>query len=111
MTAVEQVTVQEAARRVHRSPETIRRWIWSGKLPAAKRGNKYYVDVIHLQQVAVELDTAASAWHGSKRDHPQALQDWVESVDRFQAEFRARHPDYKPLGTDELKAMMREGLE
>ena len=37
-----------------RSEETIRRWIWSGRLPAAKRGTSYRIDVVHLQEVIVE---------------------------------------------------------
>lgn len=109
MAAVEEVTVQEAARRVHRSPETIRRWIWSGKLPATKRGNKYYVDVMHLQEVAVEVDTRA--WHSPERERAQAMMAWIESVDRFKAKIQARHPDRKPLTTEEIKDMMREGRE
>lgn len=108
MTAVEEVTVQEAAERVHRSPETIRRWIWSGKLPAIKRGNKYYVDLMRLQEVAVEIDTRA--WHSPEHDQSQALRDWIESVDQLHAEFQAQRPDRKPLTTQQLKKMAREGL-
>lgn len=37
------VTVREAARECRRSPETIRRWIWDGKLPARKVGNQLFV--------------------------------------------------------------------
>jgi excisionase family DNA binding protein len=109
MAPVEEVTVQEAARRVHRSPETIRRWIWSGKLPATKRGNKYYVDVIHLEEVAMELD--ARAWHSPEREQAQALRDWIESVDRRQAEFRAQRggQSRERLTIEEIKDMMNEG--
>ena len=109
MTAVEEVTVQEAARRVHRSPETIRRWIWSGKLPATKRGNKYYVDVIHLEEASVEMDTRTG--HSPERDQSRALREWIEDVDRFQAEIRVRHGDEKRerLTVEEIKAWMNEG--
>jgi excisionase family DNA binding protein len=34
------VGVQEAARLVGRSPETVRRWVWSGRIQATKQGNK-----------------------------------------------------------------------
>src|SRR5205085_7272294 len=61
MTMVHEVTVREAARRVRKSPETIRRWIWSGRLPATKRGNTYYVDVAHLDGLTVELADAGHA--------------------------------------------------
>ena len=43
------------ARRIRRSPEPVRRWIWSGRLQAAKRGNTYYVDVMQLEGIAAEM--------------------------------------------------------
>jgi excisionase family DNA binding protein len=79
VTAVEEITVQEAARRTGRSPETIRRWIWSGRLPAVKHGNTYYVDVIHLEGVAVEMGVIA---HGSARGD---LGAWLAEVDAWKA--------------------------
>lgn len=39
----ERITVREAAKECGRNAETIRRWIWSGKLPAEKLGNQLYV--------------------------------------------------------------------
>jgi len=39
----ELVDVRQAAALVDRHTETIRRWIWSGKLPAARRGNRLLV--------------------------------------------------------------------
>ena len=38
------LTVREVARRCNRSEETIRRWIWSGKLSARKLGNQLFVE-------------------------------------------------------------------
>ena len=35
--------VRQASELVGRHPETIRRWIWSGRLPASKRGNRHFV--------------------------------------------------------------------
>ena len=37
------LTVREVARRCNRSEETVRRWIWSGKLPARRLGNQLFV--------------------------------------------------------------------
>ena len=37
------VTVKEAARECKRTTETVRRWIWGGKLPAQKLGNQLFV--------------------------------------------------------------------
>jgi excisionase family DNA binding protein len=38
------LTVPEAARRVGRNPETIRRWIREGKLRASKVGTQHVID-------------------------------------------------------------------
>jgi excisionase family DNA binding protein len=38
------LTVPEAARLVGRDPETIRRWIRSGRLPAHKIGTQHVID-------------------------------------------------------------------
>ncbi|MFN2545234.1 MAG: helix-turn-helix domain-containing protein [Actinomycetota bacterium] len=38
------LTVPEAARRVGRNPETVRRWIRSGKLRSQRVGTQYLVD-------------------------------------------------------------------
>jgi hypothetical protein len=37
---VEMVDVREAAAMVRRTPEPVRRWIWTGRVPAVKYGNK-----------------------------------------------------------------------
>lgn len=39
----ELMTVREVARACSRSEETVRRWIWSGKLSATKLGNQLFV--------------------------------------------------------------------
>jgi excisionase family DNA binding protein len=82
MTALQEIPVREAARRVHRSPETVRRWIWSGRLPATKRGNTYYVDVVHLEGIAVEMGITGIA------SHPAASSDlaaWLADVDQWKS--------------------------
>ena len=43
------ITVAEAARRAHRSPETLRRWIREGALPARKIGRRHLIDEADLQ--------------------------------------------------------------
>jgi len=40
---VEMVDVREAARLAGRTPETIRRWVWSGRLSATRSGNRLLV--------------------------------------------------------------------
>jgi excisionase family DNA binding protein len=42
------LTVPEAARRAGRNPETIRRWIREGKLPARKIGTQHIIEEVDL---------------------------------------------------------------
>jgi excisionase family DNA binding protein len=46
------LTIREAAAQVGRTPETVRRWVWSGRLPARKRGNRLVVTVTDLRRAA-----------------------------------------------------------
>ena len=45
------LTVPEAARRAGRNPETIRRWIREGKLPARKIGTQHILEEDDLEAV------------------------------------------------------------
>lgn len=46
------VTVREAARECRRTPETVRRWIWGGKIPAQKLGNQLFINRADLRRMA-----------------------------------------------------------
>jgi len=81
MTAAQELTVRQAAWRAGRSEETIRRWIWSGRLPAVKRGTSYRIDVMHLEQVMVELGTGAYGHTGSSA----SWQAWLDAVAEWKA--------------------------
>jgi excisionase family DNA binding protein len=79
------LTVPAAARRVGRSPETIRRWIWSGRLPSEKVGNQHLVDVDALDALA----------GGAPRDGgPRRVKvggewgEWLRGVDALAKELR-----------------------
>jgi excisionase family DNA binding protein len=48
--------VGEVARRLHIHPESVRRLIRQGKLPAIKFGNKWLVDKPTLEQFASRYD-------------------------------------------------------
>lgn len=50
------LSVPEAARRARRNPETIRRWIREGKLPARKVGTQHFLEEADLDLM---LDPAA----------------------------------------------------
>jgi hypothetical protein len=82
MTAVQEIPVRDAAQRVHRSPETIRRWIWSGRLPATKRGNTYYVDIVHLEGLVVEMGAAE---HQADTAQLGSLAEWLDEVQRWKS--------------------------
>lgn len=76
------LTVPEAARRVGRNPETVRRWIRSGRLPADRVGTQHLVREADLDAVVgperLELDPA---WAAFDSGLPQP--DW-ESIVRDQ---------------------------
>jgi excisionase family DNA binding protein len=64
---VEMLDVREAARLARRTPETVRRWIWSGRLPARRHGNKLLV-------TREDLDDLMGTRPGEAR---MTLADWV----------------------------------
>jgi len=51
------LTVPEVARRVGRDPETVRRWIRSGRLQARKVGTQHIVDEADLVAVHDQRET------------------------------------------------------
>jgi excisionase family DNA binding protein len=50
------LTVPEAARRIGRNPETIRRWIRAGKLRSQKVGTQHLVDERELDELVEDDD-------------------------------------------------------
>jgi excisionase family DNA binding protein len=57
------LTVRDAADEVARTPETIRRWVWSGRLPATKQGNRLTVrrDDLH-RLIGASPPSDLAAW-------------------------------------------------
>lgn len=53
------LTVPEAARRVGRDPETVRRWIRSGKLRSERIGTQHLIDERDLAALEGRADEAA----------------------------------------------------
>jgi len=51
------LTVPEAARRAGRDPETVRRWIRSGKLRARKIGTQHVIEERDLEVVLGDADS------------------------------------------------------
>ena len=50
------LTVPEAARRVGKNPETVRRWIRAGKLRSQKIGTQHLIDERDLDQLVADED-------------------------------------------------------
>lgn len=74
------LTVPEAARRVARDPETIRRWIRAGKLRAHKVGTQHVIEEEDLEAVvggAVSLPMPEE-WKRSASGRPAP--DWVAAI-------------------------------
>jgi excisionase family DNA binding protein len=68
--SVELLDVQQAARIVGRTPETVRRWIWSGRLPAVKSGNKLLIDRADLAAIdpaGTSDELSLAAWATAAR--------------------------------------------
>ncbi|MGH3873389.1 MAG: helix-turn-helix domain-containing protein [Pseudonocardiaceae bacterium] len=72
-----ELTVREAARRVSRAEETIRRWIWAGKLPARKLGQSYQVRESDLDAIAASVPLP--------REPEFRLGEWVAAVKAWRA--------------------------
>lgn len=64
---VEMVDVREAARLVGRTPETVRRWVWSGRLASIRHGNR----------LLLERAALAAAAGRTAVDEPTSFADWV----------------------------------
>ena len=72
------LTVPEAARRTGRNPETIRRWIRSGRLRSERVGTQHLVDESDLDALtASDLDLPA-AW--AEDDDGDRQPDWERLV-------------------------------
>lgn len=75
------LTVPEAARRVGRDPETIRRWIRGGRLRARKVGTQHVIDERDLDAVsAPESLPLPEAWSTFASGAPQP--DWAGAIAR-----------------------------
>jgi excisionase family DNA binding protein len=70
--APDELTINAAAALVHRSPETVRRWVWAGRLKARKSGRHLLVPRTAVE----ELGAGASA---QKR---MTLREWGELAER-----------------------------
>lgn len=75
------VTVAEAAKRVGRDPETVRRWIRAGKLPAKKVGLHHMIEEDDLPVLLPE--SLPASWLRTATGEP--MPDVVSAVRRSRA--------------------------
>jgi excisionase family DNA binding protein len=65
------ITVPEAAKRIRRHPETIRRWIRSGRLRAHKIGTQHVIDEADLAALVEETSLPLPhAWRRTSTGEP-----------------------------------------
>lgn len=76
------LTVPEAARLIGRDPETVRRWIRSGRLRSRKIGTQHVIDEADLESAFGEEGSLPlpRAWRATWTGEPQP--DWVRLIHR-----------------------------
>lgn len=80
------ITVPEAARRTGKNPETIRRWIREGKLPARKVGTQHIIEEEDLGgMLAVTADLLAAPPEWARTSWGAPMPDVVEALHRSRA--------------------------
>lgn len=80
------LTVPEAARRVGRNPETIRRWIRGGRLRASKVGTQHLIDESDLDAVAMSPEPLPVPEALRRFDSGRPQPDWAEAIHRSRRE-------------------------
>ncbi len=94
----ELISVREAARECGRNMETIRRWIWGGKLPAQKLGNQLFIRRNDLDIFCRE--TAIREYKAEPKP------DFLERAIALRNRMKAR--GVKPINAGEVIRKMRE---
>jgi excisionase family DNA binding protein len=80
------LTVPEAARLIGRNPETIRRWIRSGKLRARKVGTQHVVEETDLAAAAEPSRSLPLPKEWRKFPSGRPVPDWVAAIQRSRRE-------------------------
>jgi excisionase family DNA binding protein len=72
---VEMVDVREAARLAGRTPETIRRWVWTGRAGAVKQGSR-----LLIPRAAIETLAGAGRTRADDDVPASSLADWAAAI-------------------------------
>lgn len=80
------LTVLEAAQRVGRDPETIRRWIRVGRLRARRSGNRHLIEEGDLAIVAEEPRSIGVPPELERFESGNPQPDWVKILHRSRAD-------------------------
>ncbi|MBK5307551.1 MAG: helix-turn-helix domain-containing protein [Frankiaceae bacterium] len=73
---VDVMEVREAAAYVGRTPETVRRWVWSQRVSSVRRGNRLLIP-------KHELDAALGRSSGPSAGPVPSLREWAAGVPRL----------------------------
>ena len=101
------ISVREAAQECGRNMETVRRWIWGGKLPAEKLGNQLFIkrsDFTSFCRETAVRKYKAEPLGVNPRAEPKP--DFLERAIALQKRMKAR--GVKPINAGELIRKMRE---
>ena len=107
------LTVREVARACHRSEETIRRWIWSGRLPARKLGNQLFARRSDVEAMSQPAAREAKARYRSGKALPytpvkpftlEEAEAWLARVKKLREKIVA---EFGPLDVTEALRISR----
>jgi len=90
--SADELDVKTAARVAGRTAETIRRWVWSGRLSARKRGNRLFM---------ARRDVEALA--GAAERQPLSLAEWARLAETAMRGRRRPHESAADLVLEERR--------
>ncbi len=92
----DELDVNAAARLAGRTTETIRRWVWSGRLTARKRGNRLVIDRRDVEALAGD------------REPPLSLSEWAKLAEAVLLSRRGPYQSAADLVIEERRRRLDE---
>lgn len=127
------LSVREAAERAGKDPETIRRWIWKGKLHAIKAGGQYLIapsaldDAVYFQEqekAGIKVGEPQAEYAVKPEDLPNITpeeraailadidREWEEmEEDDLEGDFALADELFRKYGYFDVVQSVREGRE